>query len=563
MIEKDKIPKNIKGVLVKLDKIFRETPDEKLSFASGGTKDHVKNLFLKFRSDIIKQHKDKIIFPVGINYLGEVGFSIFDRYIKKEIESPDDKALEIFDFIKGLYEYIYIPKEIDPDSFTQLATKEMQVLMGETLHQVIKDLIPSHIFDSINKNLANFVKEIENELGDYTYRTPTNRQQNLRKNNIYKLIIEDFFNTRKLHRKNNNNFIEINSLSSGEKQKAIIDVAYGLLKNHREDGLNLIIGIDEPENSLHTSACFEQFNAIYEISKHCRQLIFSSHWYGFLPVLSEGDVCVISKDVDIHNFDLINLGNYREQVEILSSNSKGILPHDMGLKSITDFVQSVITSITSQTPYNWLICEGSTEKIYFDFYFRNEIKTRNLRIIPVGGCKKIKKIYQTITIFYNEIKDTSPNKDKNWGKILLLSDTDSELLEYSTNQLDKLKCQRIINDEKQKRTIMVDINAKKKSPETEIEDCLDGKAFIKTLEFFKDEYPELTNIHIQPLLLGNKNSFFTLNLRNSEKEILKSFLDHNKGDGKVQFAKKYIEIVSEENYAVPEWIIELQNWFNE
>ena len=94
------------------------------------------------------------------------------------------------------------------------------------------------------------------------YRTSTDRQQNLRKSDIHKLIIDSFFNIRKLHKKvsDSSNFVEISSLSSGEKQKAIIDVAKGLLENHRADGTNLIIGIDEPESSLHISACFEQFD---------------------------------------------------------------------------------------------------------------------------------------------------------------------------------------------------------------------------------------------------------------------------------------------------------------
>ncbi|HFB8047211.1 TPA: AAA family ATPase, partial [Neisseria gonorrhoeae] len=147
-------------------------------------------------------------------------------------------------------------------------------------------------------------------------RTSTDRQQNLRKSDIHKLIIDSFFNIRKLHKRVNesNNYVEISSLSSGEKQKAIIDVAKGLLENHRADGKNLIVGIDEPESSLHVSACFEQFDSLFKMSNKCRQIIFSSHWYGFLPTLTYGNVSVISEKDKTHHFDLINLQNYQEQI---------------------------------------------------------------------------------------------------------------------------------------------------------------------------------------------------------------------------------------------------------
>lgn len=74
---------------------------------------------------------------------------------------------------------------------------------------------------------------------------------------MYKLIIEDFFNVRKLNKRQGGEWIEINNLSTGEKQRAIMDIAYGFLTNHRENGDNLIITIDEPECSLHLLACFE------------------------------------------------------------------------------------------------------------------------------------------------------------------------------------------------------------------------------------------------------------------------------------------------------------------
>ena len=61
-----------------------------------------------------------------------------------------------------------------------------------------------------------------------------------KKNEIYSLIIQSFFSTRKLNKKVNGKWIEISSLSSGEKQKAVIDVAYKLIAN-QDKNKNLIL----------------------------------------------------------------------------------------------------------------------------------------------------------------------------------------------------------------------------------------------------------------------------------------------------------------------------------
>lgn len=142
------------------------------------------------------------------------------------------------------------------------------------------------------------------------------------------------------------------------KQKAIIDVADSLLSRHRDSGSNLIIAVDEPESSLHMSACFDQFGSLFDISRDCMQVIFSSHWYGFLPTIESGSATIISKVENDHVFDLINLASYREQVKQMTAGTRGRLPYDIRLKSINDFVQSVVTSSIGDDPFNWLICEG-------------------------------------------------------------------------------------------------------------------------------------------------------------------------------------------------------------
>ena len=170
------------------------------------------------------------------------------------------------------------------------------------------------------------------------------------------------------------------------------------MKNHKQETKNIIIAIDEPESSLHMSACYDQFNKLFEISSLCSQLLFATHWYGFIPTIEDGYVSVISKTSNTHNFDLINISIYRESIKQTVRDPKSNLPYDIRLKSLNDFIQSIITSVLSDKPFNWLICEDSSERIYFEAYFADIKKDKKLRIIPVGGAKEIKRIYSYLQV---------------------------------------------------------------------------------------------------------------------------------------------------------------------
>lgn len=111
-----------------------------------------------------------------------------------------------------------------------------------------------------------------------------------------------------------------------------MDIAYGFLTNHRENGDNLIIGIDEPECSLHMSACFEQFEKLYSISGICEQLIFTSHWYGYLPTVENGCTTTILKTDSTHHFELYDLASYREEVRKKVKTSSPGMPFDIKIK---------------------------------------------------------------------------------------------------------------------------------------------------------------------------------------------------------------------------------------
>lgn len=549
-----------------LDKVARGIGEESIPPASRAKTKQ----FIEVRDNIIaRSNTEELLFiPIGINHEAKLSLTIFNcellvnEYQKLEaIDNPgatlgDDiliKFTGILEKLRSKIDYIYIPKEIDPETFTQLETTEIQVLMGETLNQILERTVTTGQIRDINSSLNHFLKELSDEFQLYSYRTPTDRQQNLRKQDVYNLIIQAFFNIRKLHKKQGDAWLEINALSSGEKQKAIIDVAYSLITEHRADARNLIIAVDEPESSLHMSACFEQFEALHNISRKCMQVLFSSHWYGFLPTMTTGSVTIISKENNNHVFDMINLASYREQIKQARANSQGRLPYDIRLKSINDFIQSIITSAVGEAPYNWLICEGSSEKIYFQAYFKDLVENDRLRIVPVGGAKEIKRIYQHIQVAYRDFNDEVS------GKIYLVSDTDAELVEYDTSSESNLVCKRLIYAENTGKVSLVNIKSNPKSPRTEIEDSLNAKVFLETLKSFievENDLDFLTDLEAS----SEESPRIALDLKRSDWKAIEAFFD--KDNNKFLFAERYVSKL-DENYSVPEWINEISTFLSE
>ncbi len=525
----------------------------------------------KEQRDILKRDfntDDYFLIPIGLNHQNKIDLSIFNvRKLGEQVISDFDKAnqkisqaqldekyKDLLEEVTSYYEYIYIPNDIDPETFTQLENTQIQSLMGETLLEIIEKCVPKQKIQEINKNLSDFLDKLQGVLKDYSFRTSTDRQKMLRKANVYNLIIEDFFTTRKLNKKQGNNWLEVNQLSSGEKQKAIIELAKHLLSNYRSETANIILAIDEPESSLHMSACYDQFNSLYEISSLCSQLMFTTHWYGFIPTIETGNVCVISKKENNHFFDLINIASYREEIKQSTASSKGQLPHDIRLKSLNDFIQSVVTSIMNDEPYNWLICEGSSEKIYFEKYFEDIREETKLRIIPVGGAKEVKRIYQNLLVTYEDFKKNVK------GKVILLIDTDRELMNFETHNKShkNLLCYRMVNNESTFNTELVNVHSNPKSPKTEIEDVLNGKIFFETLLEFKDVYEEIDTILDGLEEVEEKPTYFALDLSPSKQRILEELFD--KDNMKFDFAKKYCKKISS-SYKEPAWINEIRMLF--
>ncbi|TPS73337.1 ATP-binding protein [Acinetobacter baumannii] len=585
LIEKAKIQFNEKELelINVIDKAIKKVSTQNLPPRFSGAKETVNHI--KRIVESIDNIDEFFLVPLGITYSGKKTFSVFTNYFTEElkdfiedINAPNngeeielDLAIldDIFLKVLDIYRYIYIPRELSAEEFSKLHNKQFEFLMGKSLHQTLNETISPDAVRRINEALDGIVNSIATDLKTYEYRTKSDvRQRKLQKDDINNLIIEAYFNIRSMHVKvKDNSSIAITKLSSGEKQKAILDIANNLLKKNSENNSEkyIIFGFDEPECSLHISACFDMFQDLYETTKYCSQVLFTTHWYGYIPSVLEGNTVILSRDQsDVHAFDFINISKYREDTKILKESSRNQLPISIQLKSINDLVQAIIYGSMSENPFCWLICEGSSEKIYLSHFLDELVQDKRLRILPVGGYSEVKKLYNHLSIAFEDFK----NEMK--GKVFLLCDTDDKLESDTSHikqdsQHPKLKYRRLIVDDNTESVQLVEVNSTIAAKSTVLEDALNGSTFIKTLDFFKDDNPELNSIIYETNRVDVQGKAFypsalSLKLSVAESKELKNFFKKYNNDMKVIFAKKYIDYIEDIN-EIP-WINQIKEFFS-
>ncbi|MDP2103355.1 MAG: AAA family ATPase, partial [Candidatus Gracilibacteria bacterium] len=381
--------------------------------------------------------------------------------------------------------------EANTEEITRIEKQEMQDLLNNDIKNTIKEAITQTKLDEINRNLDTFINTINDRLSGYAYK-PKGLRKNILMPDLIEKIIEVYFSKRILTKagfiKSTDVDVPADVLSSGEKKKALIDLASVLLTNpDNKFNKNIILGIDEPEASLHVSSCFEQFEKLKKIGNK-NQILITTHWYGFLPILGEGIANFLYKKIDDQENEVVltesyDLLNYREKIKQDSESSKNELPHDYYLKSINDLVQSIFYSIQDGNSYNWIICEGLSEKKYFEFFFQDQIKNNNLIILPVGSGKWVVKLFKYLYLPISENKSQRIN-----GKIFCLIDTDSNSFGkgIENNGCDItgiLKIQRLANKNDEKTSLMK-VNQGGGLTEVEIENALNPIIFYQTIMHF-------------------------------------------------------------------------------
>ena len=281
--------------------------------------------------------------------------------------------------------------------------------------------------------------------------------------------------------------------------------------------------------------------------------------------MNSGTITNVARESETgkHKGHIFNIFKYREEIKHENGDyareHKKPLPIDISLKSSNDLVQSILYSVINDNFYNWIICEGSSDKIYLEAYLKDEIKDKNLRIIPVGSASEVKKIYDYLSVAISELLKSARDRIK--GKVFMLFDTDSQFYDFDTHdELEKyIQCRRIVNAEED--TSLVKISSNPKSPKTDIEDALNGKIFNKTLLLFKLQEPELLDF-VEEEEKTECCSFISMNLRVNEYKKLDDFFSKDHSRNKVAFAQNYVEILESGEYIIPKWISEIKTFFN-
>jgi predicted ATP-dependent endonuclease of OLD family len=474
-----------------------------------------------------------------------------DRFAKL-LTTQDWK--KFFSEIKLIYSYVYFPVELEVESFTKIETVEMQKIFDKRLKSEIEKSLKQVNLDNvggINKTLEGFVTEIEEILNnEYCYHTGQERNNKVTKTDLVNKILEVYFQKRILN-KCGSVLTKVSELSAGEKRQALINLVYAFLKRDSERERMVIIGIDEPENSLHTSLCYDQFEKLKDISDK-NQVLITTHWYGFLPVISEGYAHFLKADDKKINFESYDLYDYQAVVKSQMSKSRHQIPANFSLKSTNDLVQSIFYSLQNEAPYNWIICEGVSEKIYFEHFFAEEIEFSNLRILPMGGQSPVIRLYRYLQNPMSEMTSV--------GKVYCLVDTDVQRCEgiSGNSGSDSLMIRRLSNKSGNIKTHLLALDNSDTCP-TDIEQALDPRVFATTMKVLTADGA----VWDKKAKNEKGNSDFIHNFRDLD---LSGFFKVNNGANKVIFASKYIEVSSNftEDFddidVVPQWIKEIKTY---
>ncbi|WP_092999410.1 hypothetical protein [Thiohalomonas denitrificans] len=182
----------------------------------------------------------------------------------------------------------------------------------------------------------------------------------------------------------------------------------------------------------------------------------------------------------------------------------------------------------------------------------------NLRILPAGGAKEVKRIFN-----YLELPLDEDRKDIR-GKIFCLIDTDAQLLSFEAKDRDGLIARRLLNAGGQCRLLKVADQTV--SPPTEIEDSLEANTFVQVISELEEKLlgsDDLTLNLMQGYIDKKKPSYFAFDWRQSDRETLKRLLDTNDGDAKLDFANSYVRNAKANGAPTPLWVNEIRKFFSE
>lgn len=470
-----------------------------------------------FKSDLqnYTPTEDTVIVCVARREDGE--FSIFDG--KKESSDPSHHkiALNLFNEINALYQYVYIKSEVDIDEEAKINSKICEMIIDSSIVNEVekrfKDSDEKNILvDSLNVALQNLIDtKLINQLKEidthYSYvgtggRTPARLSTNI----LARISTEYFLNSKKLRYKNR----ELEHLSSGQRRVALLDFITAILENKvpSNKSRSLLLAIDEPEISLDTSKKLGQFEKLANISVAGNSVIFTSHWYGWIASLGVGSSVLIEETEN---------GKSIQKYQNSMFPFIGIPKYEM--RMIFDFLMSLGASAENDKNTKYIICEGPSDVILL----RASLNDNSFKIIPVGKGQ-VKKISDIFKNYYWK------GKGPTISNVLFLIDTDPDQKDTYNNSY--LKRWARDNDFK----IELVVNNENFQNKCVIENVLEPEVYLKALKnIYKNDmfiqglgvkYPEISGADA----FGMSN----VELRNFEK---------NTKDGKTALANEYEKLL--------------------
>jgi predicted ATPase len=489
-------------------------------------------------------------------YLGSFGTDPILVQLLELLRTQESTLTVLANSIISMYAYFYIPVEADSSVFSALESSHVQKLLDEDIRKKIQTAIGAGTIGTINSSLQEFVNEISASLKEYEYKGSFKNR--LTMNDLVEKVFEAYFSIKILHKSSGPQAISIRDMSAGEKRRALIDLAYSLLARRAARNHTVILAIDEPDASLHTSACHDQFSRLANIpglTDPETQVLITTHWYGFLPIIQNGEVHAISTTNEKNTFHSFNLYNYREQIKQKMSSSTGAFPLEIELKSYNDMLQSIVASTVRDVPYNWILCEGLSDKIYLEYYLSDLMETANLRILPLGGFKEVRRVYEYL---WQPLNDPQYPKK---GKVLCLVDTDTKSenveLKPASSVIDFL---RIVYDPGVGDAILVPVNDQRRAPATEIENALNASQFklaAQNVSAGSDAEALLEILNSANVNPDAKAAYGYLDLGpRAEERLMKEYFDVQ--NNKVLFAELYTK---EEMLEIPHWVSQIRDHF--
>lgn len=384
---------------------------------------------LKYKDDLREKYeKNYYCILIGIKHdnIREAFCATFDGAVKAKIENElvvdSENVQDVLNYIKqeiwNYYSYLYLPIEETPSESLKLQNKTMQQLLNKNVLAEIEKVLNrktagKSIVTQINDNLDEFITEVNgiiakvDEQYGFSSELGIGGKKNLTAKDIREKILEAYFPLRELKVNGKN----VNQLSSGEQRKAIIDVAYSILiaNGQQETERDIVLAIDEPENSMHISNCFNQFMMLEELAKtYKKQIILTTHWYGFLPIAQNGNMHHIF-DGKIDSFCLYNIMEERRN-----------FPDIIELKSMIDYmtIDKFACKIGKTEEPNYQITEERVLDMYISGAFpyrhvivdegqdfgREEIEEANLLQTIHDAVIDNDEVEGTFYVFYDRLQ---------------------------------------------------------------------------------------------------------------------------------------------------------------